>query len=296
MNFDKKTHTYWNEDGKEYVAVTSLLKRQGISPNYDLVDPDLLNASAERGNLIHKEVEGFVKNGATDFISSEASKIAKWLEDFDKVESEVIIWDDFAGIAGTIDLILQKNGEIILADIKSGALSKNAVKWQLSLYAECYEFLTKKEVKGLKCLCFKDGNLRVIDIERVSASEIEKLLIAEKNGDVYREDALANGLALPEAVIDDAAQYAARLLALKEEVKRVDAEFAPIREKLYDAMTNANMSKVEAAPNGVVFTRVGETTKLTFDLKKFKEDHEDLYDEYLTISSVKGFVKICKKE
>ena len=56
ISFDSETHTYTNEEGKKLISVTTLLKQEGISPNYDCVNEDVLKAAADRGTYIHKEI------------------------------------------------------------------------------------------------------------------------------------------------------------------------------------------------------------------------------------------------
>ena len=61
INFDEQTHTYTNEKGKVLISVTQLLKLAGISPNYDFVNEEVLKAAADKGSLIHKEIEDYIK-------------------------------------------------------------------------------------------------------------------------------------------------------------------------------------------------------------------------------------------
>ena len=55
--FDEETHTYYDQDNKPFISTTKLLEVGGITPSYDFVDKDLLKASADKGNLVHKEIE-----------------------------------------------------------------------------------------------------------------------------------------------------------------------------------------------------------------------------------------------
>ena len=54
--FDEKTHTY-TDDGKHLISVTQLMKKHGLAPDYSGVSESVLGAKAQRGTLIHKEIE-----------------------------------------------------------------------------------------------------------------------------------------------------------------------------------------------------------------------------------------------
>ena len=47
INFNEENHTYTNDSGKELISVTTLLKKAGISPNYDFVKKEVLTAASE---------------------------------------------------------------------------------------------------------------------------------------------------------------------------------------------------------------------------------------------------------
>lgn len=291
MEFDKATHTYM-QDGEEYISVTTLLDKHGISPSYEFVDVETLGASAERGTLIHKEVEEYVKNGTSDCISAEAPQIIKYLDEFDTVESEKMVWYTDYKVAGTIDLVLEKDGVITLADIKTGVFHRDTVRWQLSLYAKCFEYLTGLTVQGLKCICFNDGIMRVVDIERIPSVEVEKLLIAEQNGEIYKVDTHENGVLIPDNIMAVATEFADQFLRLEEAKKQLEIKYNTVKEDLYNAMKELNITKAESLDGSITFTRVADTVKNSFDTKAFKADHIDLYEQYIKKSSVKGYVKI----
>ena len=66
--FDEETHKYTlvnRKTGEEndLVSVTTLLKKHNITPDYSMVDDDVLKAKAEYGKVVHEELEKYVKFG-----------------------------------------------------------------------------------------------------------------------------------------------------------------------------------------------------------------------------------------
>ena len=56
LKFDAEKHEYFDGE-KRLISVTQLLKKHGLAPDYSGVSDSVLNAKAERGTLIHSEIE-----------------------------------------------------------------------------------------------------------------------------------------------------------------------------------------------------------------------------------------------
>ena len=119
INFNEETHTYTNEKGEVLISVTQLLKQAGISPNYSYVDEELLRASAEKGSMIHKEIEDYIKKGEIGF-TRELQSFIDYVErnNIKVLASEKKVNND--RVAGTIDLIAQyPSGKVVYADLNT---------------------------------------------------------------------------------------------------------------------------------------------------------------------------------
>lgn len=81
----------------------------------------------------------------------------------------------------------------------------------------------------------------------------------------------------------DIAQFERELKALKE--KEDD-----LKKRLLEAMETHHISKLQSEE--ISITYVAETERETFDSKKFRADHADLYDEYINFSPVKASIRI----
>lgn len=52
LEFNENNHTY-TFNGKELISTTQLMRKHNLSPNYDMVNPEVLQSKAKKGTLIH---------------------------------------------------------------------------------------------------------------------------------------------------------------------------------------------------------------------------------------------------
>ena len=72
IRFSEVDHKYFLNDGtseKELVSVTTLLKKHGLTPDYSFVNEVVLSTKAERGTIVHKELEAYIKSNEVGFTS-----------------------------------------------------------------------------------------------------------------------------------------------------------------------------------------------------------------------------------
>ena len=293
VNFDAQTHTYTNENGEVLISVTQLLKQAGISPNYDRVDEKILKAAAEKGTLIHKEIEDYIKNGEFGF-TRETNNFIHYLKDHNikVLASEKLVHND--KVAGTIDLIVQyPDGHIAYVDLKTtSTIHTESVSWQLSIYKDLdlendYENYADYLDADLEVWHFKkDGGLETKLLTEVSTPEIEKLyesIGGEKYEIQLEENALAE-LVKAEQII---AYY-------ENEMKQAEDKRNKVREKILQAMKEKGITKFEN--DKIVINYIAPGTRETFDSSKFKKDNPDTYKKYVKTSDTKETVRIKLKE
>lgn len=290
--FNDDTHTYWLGD-KKLVSVTQLLKKHGLSTNYTGVDDEVLKRVAERGTMIHKEIETYNKTGEIGFTSElqDYIEICNDLE-FKPDNSEIILpngeidadkLDDYI-FAGTADIIGHSKYGSTLVDIKTTSkVDHRACSWQLSLY---------ERLAGVvfdKFFVFHLGkDSKAVPIAKIPAQEIDRLLWCEKNGEIYREP----GLVISSDLVAQAEQ-AERELQIAEEVrKNAEATAKEYRQKLYDLMSEQAIASWETADKSMLVTRVAPATKTTIDSKRLKAELPDIAEQYGKTSEVSGYVKI----
>lgn len=72
-----------------------------------------------------------------------------------------------------------------------------------------------------------------------------------------------------------------------KEIKKAEDE---LKEKILEEMENKGLLKVKT--DDLAITYVAPSDRESFDSKKFREDHADLYDEYIKMTPVKANIRI----
>jgi len=284
--FRADDHTYWLGK-KQLISVTQLMRKHGLGTDYSKVDSNVLNAKAARGTFIHKEIEEYIKTAEVGF-SSELQDFIDETEKlgFGEMFSEIIVNNDL--VAGTADLIAHTTNGRVLADIKTSvSLDKRAVAWQLSLY----ERLSGETFVGLYVFHLGEKS-RAVQIERIAAEDIDRLLECERNGEIYQELGLviANDLA---AQVEEAENALAIAVAAQ---KAAEVTAKALRETLYNAMAAQGIKSWETPSKSMLITIVEPHTKTQVNGAKLKEELPDIFEKYKKISNVKGHLKITIRE
>lgn len=295
IKFDEVKHEY-TLNGKKLISVTQLMQKHGLAPKYDGVSTEVLAAKAERGTLIHKEIEDFNKLSEVGF----TTELANYMEYIgaNKVRvlaSELMLHNDI--VAGTCDLLLDDKGQIVIADIKTtSTLHKEAVSWQLSIYLYLYlqshvkeNGLMYCEVEGQAFHFDKDGNLKVIDIPLKPYEEVEKLLDCERKGELYKYDVQATLGDLTEL-----AQVEQLIASLETQKKAAETKAQEMRQALLDAMEANGVQSYET--DKLKVTYVAPSTRTTIDSAKLKKEHPALAEAYSKTSTTKASLRITIKE
>lgn len=120
--YNEEWHTY-RYNGKIIPSVTQLLD----DGSYDNVDPEILKRACERGILIHKEIETYLKTQEKGFTNEFYDFMSIYTTEHEKFENKAIF------------------------DVKtySNATPKNREKCykQIKMYAEAIKYLTGKEIE-----------------------------------------------------------------------------------------------------------------------------------------------------
>lgn len=288
--FRAEDHTYWL-DNKQLISVTQLLKKHGLSTDFSMVNANVLNANAERGTLIHAEIEEYIKTGELGFTDELSDSI-----DFIKqlkilgMTSEELLNNDL--VAGTVDLIASKisansgiNATAII-DFKTGAtINKEECRWQLSLYA----YLFGKEVEELYVLhLLPEGKSKIIPLTKIEQCEIERLIECERNGETFTPKELVVADNLIESV-----QRAEQAVAeIEINLKAAKADSDSLKEMLMVAMETQGIKSFETTDKSMLITRIEPTTKSTIDGAGLKKDLPEIAAKYSKTSNVKGYIKI----
>lgn len=290
IRFSEVDHKYFLNDGtseKELVSVTTLLKKHGLTPDYSFVNEVVLSTKAERGKVIHKELENYIKENKIGF-TSELEKFIELCsrENIKPLKSEFIVFND--EIAGTVDLEGVIDGkETFLGDFKTtSSLNKEAVSWQLSLY----QYLTGKKFDKLICFHFPDPlTLKVIEVSPIPKEEIEKLLECERNLVLYEKKTMELDFIDTEKILT--VQRA--LKSLEARKKELEAEETEIKEALIRKMEENGVKSIDN--NLFKITYIDSYSKESIDTTRLKKEKPEIAAEYIKVSTVKPSVRITLK-
>ena len=289
--FNQEAHTYHLGD-KELKGVTGMLSAMLFKDKYAGISEDVLAKAAAYGSGVHEAVELWHTLGiedGSDELGVYKTLIAKAGLNFEA--SEYLVSDNET-IASSIDLVFtDKNGEIVLADIKTtyGGLDKEYLSWQLSTYA----YLFEKQNLGLTVdsllgVWLRHDQGKVEPIQRRSPAEIEQLIYEYANN-------------LP-CTLNKAADVPAEVTTLADaiadmelQIKTMTAQRDELKEKILGLMRENNCDKVEL-DGRVLITRVAATTREALDSKALKESHPDIYAQFLKTSPVKESLKITVRK
>lgn len=289
IEFREDTHQYFL-DGKKLISVTQLMRKHGLAPSYDGVPDEVLRAKAERGTLIHKELEDYIKNGEIGF-TSELEAFMYYINNnnIKPIESEFIVYNDVC--AGMVDLFSLDDGELTIADYKTTAtLHKNAVSWQLSIYAYLHGTATGNWAWKAKAYHFiAEGALKVVDIPLKPFEEVERLLECERNGEIYKQDLIVNETALAELV-----EVENLIKTIEAQKEKAEEQAKQLRQALMQAMLDNGVTSFEN--ERIKITYVAPTTRSNIDKAKLEKDLPEIAKKYTKTSNVKASLRITLKE
>lgn len=81
-----------------------------------------------------------------------------------------------------------------------------------------------------------------------------------------------------------------RILSIEKQLTELKKAEETLKSALLEEMTKRNIKKIET--ERLTITYVDESTRETFDSKRFKEEHKVMYNQYARISTAKAYVKI----
>ena len=287
LTFIEDTHEYFLGD-KKLISVTQLMQKHGLAPNYGDVPSEVLRAKAERGSLVHKEIEEYIKEGnigftneLIEFINADKGEVLK--SEF-KVNNDIV--------AGTVDLLLYKNNEYIIADLKTTSeLHIDAVSWQLTIYAYLLGQINPmiKVTKGQAFHFNKDGKLNIVDIVLKPFEEIERLMECERNNEKFELKKIASDEQLMQLL-----EVEALIKSIEEKKKKAEEQAKELRAELMKAM---EANGVKSFENDLIrITYVAPSTRQSIDSAKLKKEQPAIYASYLKSSEVKASLRITLKE
>ena len=283
FEFNDQTHTY-KLNGKIIPSVTQIINEVLFYNKYSSVSEDTLELAKNKGSLIHKEIENYIKKGEIGF-TLELESFINIVNDkkLEHMKSEVKVHNK--EIAGTIDIVCRIGDKNVIIDTKTTAeLDKEYVSWQLSMYAYILETYYSVRIDELYGMWLRDEKYKFVKVEKKTHNQIEDVLEAFKNGskiDLY-------SATLQTIPLDNQIAF----MGLVHQMNDIENKIKEVKEAILKEMEDRGLSKVEIGD--VTITYKQPTTRVSIDTKKLKED--GLYDKYSKISNVKGSISIKLEE
>lgn len=289
--FDKEKHKYTIEKDNgqivDLVSVTQLLQKHGLATDYSAVDTNVLSKKAERGSIVHEELEQYIKHKQVGFTGEfEAFYEQCICEDILPSKSEFMVWND--EIAGTVDVAGLIKGQTFIGDFKTTAtLHREAVAWQLSLYA----YLMNETFDKYLCFHFSDDHTcKIVELNPISREEIERLLDCERNSILYERKTFEIDTASCEKLIT----VQAELKALTERKKQLEDQEESLKDFLIQKFEETGLPFIEN--DYFKITYIAPTTRDSLDQKRLREELPEIAKQFTKTTPVKAQVRIKLKD
>ena len=138
LEFEEERHIY-RLNGIEIPSVSAVMKPLSSSV-YGDVDPYVLSAAANRGTIVHEAIENYLNYGIEDIPSTYTGYLDAFISFWKEYKPTVYavehrMYHKYLKYAGTVDLLLDIDGETWLVDNKtSSKIEKMLTRVQLEAY------------------------------------------------------------------------------------------------------------------------------------------------------------------
>lgn len=293
VTFDEDLHVYYTGDGRPLTGVTSLMKKHGLSPDYSMVPPEVLERAAIRGTAVHRALQSY-DDGESTVQNTTVNVYARAMKraGLSVIASEYLVSDGEC-VASSIDKVLADGS---LADIKTTYEPHyDSVRWQLSIYKHLFEMQNPGlAVPHIYLIHVRNARVKIEELEPVDEAEVRRLLDCERDGLPYAPETQGNGL-IPldsseevqlvrlEREMADLAEKTAKLKALRD----------VLYGKLYESLSKAKVKSIDRGAYKV--TVVAPSVRESIDSARLKKEMPEVAEKYMKTSEVKGGVRVTIK-
>lgn len=281
VEYIDSTHEYFYE-GRKLQGITGLLHKYVFPNMYANVSENVLMNAAQRGTMIHEEVELLASIGITPKAKSvKAFKAMIDSQGYEIVDSEYVmrIGEDHASAA---DLVMHKIGapedEVEIWDIKTTySVNKEYVRWQNTMYKYGLEKLNPNlKVTKICCMWLRDDEKRGTICKLIPLGEprpmndIIELFQCEKEGRLFNEESKTPSFVL---------EYEEALIDVQERLAILKQEEQSLKEKIFKDMENNKLSSYKSSC--FTYSMIGASERISLDTKNFDADDEETYEKLL---------------
>lgn len=298
--FDEIAHTYTDDRTGEQLPPVNHILNEVYGSGYEYVRKEVLDAAANRGKDIHREVEQEIKSIMTSevFVKRkypETDALMDWFEKND-IDLRVVAAEKIVHVpgmfAGTADLITGPAKKAQLWDYKTNKnkpTKKMIAHWQkqLSFYKYALDRMGYK-VEKMTILHLSGTKCTPYELEYLGDQFVIDTLQAFKEGEKIEEKPTVTALTQVNR------RSIAKLEKTLKKIATLEKQIAPIRESIKEEMERRGIDSLKLGQ--VAITYIGPGKRKSFDTKRFKAENEGLYEQYVTETEVKSQIRIKVEE
>lgn len=283
--FNQEEHTYTNTlTGKMLQGITSTLIHRLFPNKYSNIPRAILDRAAERGSIIHEEIE-LAETIGIEPLTEEGKGYLKLKDEHGLkfLASEYTV-SDLEHYATNIDAIYDVEDNVVdIADFKTTSkFDKESVSWQLSVCAYFLELNNPHiEVRNLFGIWLRGDIARMIPVERRSDDEVKSLIEADLNG--MEIDFTPK---LPDYIRENETA----LYLIGKRIKELTEEYESIKSEILRKMIEHKDKSFDTG--NVLITAVAPSVRTSFDSKRFAAEHEELAKQYIKTTETKESLKL----
>ena len=190
LEYIDESHTYIF-NGVILPSITQILKVK-FGNKYHGVSNSTLERAANLGTEVHKAIEDYETKGIENIELKELRNYVflKVRNNFKCLKNEVpivLFLDEKPVAAGRVDLILEQDGQVGIADIKrTSTFDKEYVAYQTNLYRIGYQQTYGEDITFLRGLHLRDNTRKYIELpinEEMSLDLVKKYLEKENSNE-----------------------------------------------------------------------------------------------------------------
>lgn len=306
IEFEEKGHIYSVNGEIASISVTELLAKHGLAPDYTGISKAKMKESSDIGKMVHKDLEDVLNTAEYEPKTEQGKHFAEWVEkNLDCGVGEQMLAFEHEGliIAGTADVMaIGKDGKtLIIGDHKNTAkFHREYVSWQVSLLDYFARKLGKEKVNGKilnwkgakEFYCFhydpKTGEMTVYTLDKVADEEIERLIEAEYNNEIYKR---------PELVIDPELQEKyllaeQQVILMEQETKKIQETRDELRQQILTLFEQQGIKSWESPDKKLLVTYVAPMDRLGVDSTKLKTKFPQVFSECQKVTHIKAQLRV----
>ena len=289
VHFDQEAHTYTNtETGEMYRGITGTLIHRLNPDKYAGIPAATLQAAANKGSVIHSQLE-LIETLGVDPVTEEG---IHYVQERDKMGLQFLASEhtvsDLQHYATNIDVIYEAGeNEVDLGDYKTTqTFDADSTSWQLSIGSYLLRMNNPTlKVKKLYGIWIREGKVKFNELTPHSDEEVKQLIEADLADREYTAGNKAQVIAPKYAK-----EKMKKLEFILTRISELEQERDNIKAELLQSMTDNDERSIDTGT--LLITRVAPVTRITFDTKKFKEEHEKMYNRYIKESETRETLKL----